>query len=58
MNVPVMVALAGVILIEKVWWYGRAFSRGIGVALLVVAGLVPFIPALLPGLTMVSSPGM
>jgi predicted metal-binding membrane protein len=58
MNVPVMVALAGVILIEKVWRYGRAFSRGIGVALLVVAGLVPFIPALLPGLTMVSSPGM
>ena len=58
MNIPVMVALAGVILIEKVWRYGRAFSRGIGVALLVVAGLVPFIPSLLPGLTMAPSPGM
>ena len=58
MNVPVMVALAGVILIEKVWRYGRAFSRWIGVALLVVAGLVPFIPSLMPGLTMAPLPGM
>ncbi|MFI5035112.1 MAG: DUF2182 domain-containing protein [Acidimicrobiales bacterium] len=58
MNVPVMVALAGVILIEKVWQYGRVFSRGVGVALLVVAGLVPFVPSLLPGLTMAPSPGM
>lgn len=58
MNVPVMVALAAVILIEKIWRYGRAFSRGTGVLLLVVAALVPFIPSLLPGLTMTPSPGM
>jgi predicted metal-binding membrane protein len=51
MNVPAMVALAGVILIEKVWRHGRAFSRAIGVSLLVVAALVPFVPSLLPGLT-------
>jgi predicted metal-binding membrane protein len=36
MNVLAMIALAGVILIEKIWRHGQAF--------------VPFIPALLPGL--------
>jgi predicted metal-binding membrane protein len=50
MNVLAMVALAGVILIEKVWRHGQAFSRAVGVSLLVVAALVPFVPALLPGL--------
>ncbi len=50
MNVAVMVALAGVILIEKVWRYGPAFSWAIGVVLLVAAALAPFIPSLLPGL--------
>ncbi len=50
MNVPAMVALAGVILIEKVWRRGQAFSRVVGGLLLVVAVLVPFIPSLLPGL--------
>ena len=50
MNLPAMVAIAGVILIEKVWRHGPAFSRTIGVSLLVVAVLAPFIPALLPGL--------
>lgn len=49
MNAPAMVALAGVILIEKVWRHGPAFSRSVGVFLLVVAALAPFIPALLPG---------
>jgi predicted metal-binding membrane protein len=47
MNVLAMIALAGVILIEKIWRHGQAFSRAIGVSLLVVAALVPFIPALL-----------
>jgi predicted metal-binding membrane protein len=51
MNVPAMVALAGVIFIEKVWRHGRAFSRAVGVSLLAVAALVPFVPSLLPGLT-------
>ncbi len=50
MNVPAMVSLAGVILIEKVWRYGPAFSRSVGVLLLLVAALAPFIPSLLPGL--------
>jgi predicted metal-binding membrane protein len=50
MNVPAMIVLAGGILIEKVWRHGQVFSRAIGVSLLVVAALVPFVPALLPGL--------
>jgi predicted metal-binding membrane protein len=51
MNIPVMVALAGVILIEKVWRHGSAFSRVVGVSLLVIAALVLFFPSLLAGLT-------
>ncbi len=58
MNVPAMVVLAGVILIEKVWRFGRVFSRFVGIALLFVAALAPFIASLLPGLTMVPAPGM
>ena len=50
MNVPAMVALAGVIFVEKVSRHGATFSRVVGVALLVVAALVPFVPGLLPGL--------
>jgi len=50
MNVPAMVALAGVILIEKVWRHGPAFSRSVGVLLLLVAALAPFISSLLPRL--------
>ncbi len=50
MNVAVMVALAGVILIEKVWRHGAAFSRAVGMSLLVLAALVPLAPWLLPGL--------
>jgi predicted metal-binding membrane protein len=50
MNLPAMVSLAGVILIEKVWRYGRTFSRLVGVSLLFVAALAPFMPPLLPGL--------
>jgi predicted metal-binding membrane protein len=51
MNIPVMVALAGVIFIEKIWRHGTAFSRVVGVSLLVIAALVLFFPSLLPGLT-------
>jgi predicted metal-binding membrane protein len=52
MNAPAMASLAGLILIEKVWRHGPAFSRSVGVLLLVVAAIVPFTPALLPGLRM------
>jgi predicted metal-binding membrane protein len=52
MNVPAMVSLAGVILIERLWRYGLVFSRAVGVLLLVVATLAPFTPSILPGLRM------
>jgi predicted metal-binding membrane protein len=58
MNVPAMVALAGVILIEKVWRHGQRFSRAVGVLLLIVAALAPFIPSLLPGLAASPMPAM
>ncbi len=50
MNVPAMIGLAGVVLLEKVWRHGALFSRAVGVGLLALAVLVPFVPALLPGL--------
>jgi predicted metal-binding membrane protein len=50
MNVPAMIALAGVILIEKVWRHGATFSIAVGVMLLIAAVLAPFVPWLLPGL--------
>jgi predicted metal-binding membrane protein len=50
MNVPVMIVLAGVILIEKVWCHGATFSIAVGVLLLIAAVLAPFVPWLLPGL--------
>jgi predicted metal-binding membrane protein len=58
MNIPAMIALAGVIFIEKVWQYGVIVSRLVGVSLLVVATLVPFIPSLLPGLSVTQKTGM
>jgi predicted metal-binding membrane protein len=52
MNIAVMAALAGVILIEKIWKYGPQFAIAVGVALLALAVLVPSQPWLLPGLHM------
>lgn len=49
MNIPVMVALAGVIFVEKIWRYGQIVSCLVGVSLLVVAVLVTFVPSLLSG---------
>ena len=42
MNVPAMIVLAGVILVEKVWRYGELFSIAVGIVLLVMAALAPF----------------
>ncbi len=61
MNVAVMVALAAVIFIEKVWKYGRQFATAVGVLLLGTALLAVWVPWLLPGLHMASmrtAPGM
>jgi predicted metal-binding membrane protein len=57
MNVAVMAALAGVILIEKVWKHGPRFAMVVGAVLIVAAVLVPWHPGLLPGLHMPALPG-
>jgi predicted metal-binding membrane protein len=50
MNIAVMAALAAVILIEKIWRYGRPFAIAVGIALIVLAVLALFTARLLPGL--------
>jgi predicted metal-binding membrane protein len=50
MNIAVMAALAAVILIEKIWRYGRPFAIALGITLVILAVLAPSTPRLLPGL--------
>ena len=58
MDIPAMILLAGVILVEKVWRYGASFSIVVGILLLVAAALAPFAPWLLPGLHAPAMPMM
>jgi len=51
MNLLVMVVLAAVILVEKYWSRGEAFSRVVAAAAVVLAVAAIFIPALSPGLS-------
>jgi predicted metal-binding membrane protein len=51
MNLLVMVALAAVILIEKYWSRGPAFSRVVAAAAVVLAVAAIWVPALSPGLS-------
>ena len=50
MNVAAMVVLALVVLVEKRWSRGVAFSRAVGVAALVCAVAVIWVPQLAPGI--------
>ena len=50
MNVLAMVVLAVAVLVEKTWAWGHLFSRGLGVAALLLAVAVVFEPALASGL--------
>jgi predicted metal-binding membrane protein len=50
MNVAVMVGLAALVLVEKVWRWGPAAGRVAGVALLALAVATIWIPWLAPGL--------
>jgi predicted metal-binding membrane protein len=50
MNLAAMVVLAVVVLVEKVWVRGEMLSRAVGVAALVLAVAVIWLPALAPGL--------
>jgi predicted metal-binding membrane protein len=58
MNIAVMAALAVVILVEKVWKYGRRFSMAVGGVLLIAAAFAPWHPWLLPGLHMANASPM
>jgi predicted metal-binding membrane protein len=50
MDLRWMVAFATVIVLEKLWRYGKALSYAVGVGLLVLAVLAPSHPELIPGL--------
>jgi len=50
MNLLVMIAIAGVVLIEKEWRHGRGFSYALGVAIIAFALFVPAHPGLVPAL--------
>jgi predicted metal-binding membrane protein len=50
MNLAAMVVLAAVVLLEKLWSRGLAFSRVVGVLALALAVAVIWMPELAPGL--------
>jgi predicted metal-binding membrane protein len=58
MNVAVMAALAVVILVEKLWRYGKPFGQAVGVVLVVAGVLAIWFPWLLPGLHASAMPAM
>jgi predicted metal-binding membrane protein len=58
MNVAVMAALAVVILVEKLWRYGKPFGQAVGVVLVAVGVLAIWFPWLLPGLHVSAMPPM
>ena len=58
MNVAVMAALAVVILVEKLWRYGKPFGQATGVVLAAIGVLAIWFPWLLPGLHASGMPTM
>ncbi len=56
MNLWAMVGLAAVVGIEKYWVRGEGFARGIGVAVLIAAVTVIWVPELTPGLQPMEMP--
>ena len=58
MNVAVMAALAVVILVEKLWRYGKPFGQAVGVVLAAIGVLAIWFPWLLPGLHVSAMPAM
>ena len=58
MNVAVMATLAAVILVEKLWRYGKPFGRAVGVVLVAAGVLAIWFPWLLPGLHVAAMPVM
>jgi predicted metal-binding membrane protein len=58
MNVAVMAAVAVVILVEKLWRYGKPFGQAAGIVLIAVGVLAIWFPWLLPGLHASAMPTM
>jgi predicted metal-binding membrane protein len=58
MNVAVMAALAVVILVEKLWRYGKPFGQAVGVVLVAIGVLAIWFPWLLSGLHVSVMPAM
>jgi predicted metal-binding membrane protein len=58
MNLVAMVALAGVVVLEKQWVHGEAVAKVAGVVSLLLAVAVIFAPGIAPGLSMPSVPMM
>ena len=58
MNVAVMAALAVVILMEKLWRYGKRFGQAVGVVLVATGVLAIWFPWLIPGLHVAGMPTM
>jgi predicted metal-binding membrane protein len=58
MDLRWMVAFATVIVLEKLWRYGKALSYAVGIGLLVLAVLAPSHPELIPGLHAAGGMGM
>ena len=52
MNVVAMLAIAAVVLIEKLAGGGRGVARLVGLGCLVMAAIVAAVPSLAPGLNM------
>ena len=50
MNITAMIVLAVIIAVEKVWRHGEHFARTVGVASIVYALALAFVPELAPGL--------
>ena len=57
MNLVWMAGLAAVIFLEKTWRHGERLGIAVGVALIVLAFVVPWYPAPLPGLRLDTAMG-
>jgi predicted metal-binding membrane protein len=58
MNIAVMVGLAAIIFVEKLWRYGKPFGQAVGIVLVATGIAVIWFPWLLPGLHTSAMPVM
>ena len=58
MNIAVMVGLAAIIFVEKLWRYGKPFGQAVGIVLVATGIAAIWLPWLLPGLHTSAMPVM